>query len=259
MNYWTAVSIKLANQRDYLDQLFRVYPIIPNLRREIDENIWNQIETAYNREQKNELIRSLLKLDLFPIKESYVAYLKRDQNAIERNPRTIDRIFSRIRELNLDEIYAKISEPKETNRQIGPLFRNWIRRGTLGFPVLDFDKFSDTKDDAILDASDRAMKDFAHENLNYNRNKGLDFIARKNGKYIIGEAKFLTDFGGHQDAQFKDAIATVDTEEEVDATTIGILDGVLYIKCNSNMHRYITQNDKKIFSSLVLREYLHHL
>ena len=35
--------------------------------------------------------------------------------------------------------------------------------------------------------------------------KGLDFIARFNGKYVIGEfPKFLTDFGGHQNAQFNE-------------------------------------------------------
>lgn len=30
-----------------------------------------------------------------------------------------------------------------------------------------------------------------------------------NGKYVIGEAKFLTDFGGHQNAQFNDAISMI--------------------------------------------------
>ena len=39
---------------------------------------------------------------------------------------------------------------------------------------------------------------WAKKTLGYTRNKGLDFIARFNGKYVIGEAKFLTDFGGHQ-------------------------------------------------------------
>lgn len=29
MNYFLTQSIELANQRDYLDQLFRVYPMSP--------------------------------------------------------------------------------------------------------------------------------------------------------------------------------------------------------------------------------------
>jgi len=30
----------------------------------------------------------------------------------------------------------------------------------------------------------------------------LDLVARVRGRYVIGEAKFLTDYGGHQTAQF---------------------------------------------------------
>jgi len=38
MNYWTQLSITYANQRNYLDDLFSVYPTIPNGIRELDEN-----------------------------------------------------------------------------------------------------------------------------------------------------------------------------------------------------------------------------
>ena len=58
-------------------------------------------------------------------------------------------------------------------------------------------------------------------------------VARFNGKYIIAEAKFLTDFGGHQNAQFADAISTL--KAGCSAITIGILDGVLYIKGKNKM------------------------
>lgn len=30
MNYFTKISIDLANQKDYLDQLFKVYPLSPD-------------------------------------------------------------------------------------------------------------------------------------------------------------------------------------------------------------------------------------
>lgn len=36
MNYWTQLSIEFANQRNYLDELFKVYPTIPEDIREID-------------------------------------------------------------------------------------------------------------------------------------------------------------------------------------------------------------------------------
>jgi len=37
MNYWTKLSIEYASQRSYLDDLFRVYPTIPEGIREIDK------------------------------------------------------------------------------------------------------------------------------------------------------------------------------------------------------------------------------
>ena len=103
------------------------------------------------------------------------------------------------------------------------------------------------------------MMKFAQEHLSYNHEKGLDFVARFNGKYVIGEAKFLTDFGGHQNAQFNDAINTVKTD--VNAVTVAILDGVLYIESSNKMYRDITRKltDYNIMSSLVLREFLYQL
>lgn len=94
----------------------------------------------------------------------------------------------------------------------------------------------------------------------YTLNQGLDLIARFNGKYVIGEAKFLTDFGGHQNAQFNDGIAPLQLDG-LNAIPVAILDGVLYIRGNGKMHTAITTEfqDKNIMSSLVLREFLYQL
>ena len=73
--------------------------------------------------------------NIFPIKDSYVAYLKRDKTAIERNPNTVNRISSMLYEMGWDEILDKLTVPKETNRQIGPLFKNWIDTGALGCKI----------------------------------------------------------------------------------------------------------------------------
>lgn len=89
-------------------------------------------------------------------------------------------------------------------------------------------------------------------------NKGLDFVAKFNSKYIIGEAKFLTDFGGHQNAQFNDAITTVGSS--VNAVTVAILDGVPYIESSNKMCKSVrNQNKHSIMSALVLREFLYSL
>ncbi len=260
MNKWIKLSIEYANQRSYLDDLFQVYPTIPEGIREINDEIWKDIEKAFKEKNNISLVKELLKLNLFPIKDSYIAYLKRDKTSIERNPKTINRISGRLYEMGLDKIFEHCSEPKETNRQIGPMFKDWMNRKTLGIQPVSIDEFISNNEDAILDAGDKAMMDFAKEHLNYNHNKGLDFVARFNGKYVIGEAKFLTDFGGHQNAQFNDAISTIETKG-VKAIKIAILDGVLYIKGQNKMHKSITElyKNHNIMSALVLREFLYQL
>ena len=259
MNYWTQLSIDYANQRNYLDDLFSVYPTIPNGIRDLDRNLWKEIEISFDEKDNTKLIENLLKLELFPIKDSYVAYLKRDQLSIERNPKTIDRLSGRIYEMGLDKVFGRATEPKETNRQIGPLFRRWLNKGSLGIQPIPLKDFLANDENAILDAGDNEMMNFAKEHLEYTHNKGLDFVGRFNGKYVIGEAKFLTDFGGHQNAQFNDAINTVMTK--VDASTIAILDGVLYIPGNNKMYKNITETykDQNIMSALVLREFLYQI
>lgn len=259
MNYWTQLSIDYANQRNYLDDLFSVYPTIPNGIRDLNEDLWSKIEESFEKKDNTKLIESLLKLELFPIKDSYVAYLKRDKSSIERNPKTIDRLSGRIYEMGLEKVFEKAAEPKETNRQIGPLFRRWLNKGSLGIQPVSLEQFLANNENAILDAGDNEMMNFAKKHLGYTHNKGLDLVARFNGKYVIGEAKFLTDFGGHQNAQFNDAISTATTK--VDAITIAILDGVLYIPGNNKMYKSITETykDQNIMSALVLREFLYQI
>ena len=260
MNHGTQLSIDYANQRSYLDDLFHVYPTIPEGIRDINGRLWKDVEKAFKKRGNISLLENLLKLDLFPIKDSYVAYLKRDKSALKRNPATADRLAGRLYEMGLDEIFSRSSEPKETNRQIGPLFKRWLRNKSLGVEPLKLDKFLKAKGNAVLDASDAEMMVFARKHLSYRHNKGLDFIGRFNGKYIIGEAKFLTDFGGHQNAQFNDAIATVKARG-VKAITVAILDGVLYIEGKNKMFKDITGRlkDENIMSALVLREFLYQI
>lgn len=77
MSYFTDLSIEYANQKSYLDDLFRVYPTIPNGIREIDRKIWDNVEISYNKKDDISLIKNLFKLKLFPIKDSYVSYLRK--------------------------------------------------------------------------------------------------------------------------------------------------------------------------------------
>ena len=266
MNIWTEISADFAQQKNYLDELYKVYPITPNHRRELPKEIEKDIREAFINKENEKLIKNLLRLDLFPIKDSYVAYLKRDKDAIKRNPQTINRIAENLYQMGIEEIIEKCTEPKETNRQIGPMFKQWIDKGTLGVPIIkNSEEFLNYSENCIFNASDAKMQKFAMEYFGFNREKGIDFIAKFNNKYIIAEAKFLTDFGGHQNEQFDDAVRTMQDSFEgkkVDneIIPIAIMHGVLYIKGNNKMYRYLQNHpDQIIISSLVLRKFLYSI
>jgi len=257
MNPFLQLSIEYAQQRSYLDDLYSVYHTIPNGIREINQTVWTRVVKAFNDNDKEALILNLLDLKLFPLKDSYVSFLRNDRSAISRNPKTVNRLACEIMDMGLDKIYDCCSQPKEKNRQMGPMFKNYLRSGRLGFPILQIEEFVDTSSDAILDAGDTIMKDFAEKQLGYSHTKGLDLIARVNGHYVIGEAKFLTDFGGHQNSQFHDAVSTL--ECGANAIKVAILDGVLYIKGKGMMYNDITTIHKNhnIMSALLLRNFLY--
>ena len=260
MNQFLNDSIELANNSDYLDRLYSVYPIANNIRRNIPENVLSSLENSFNEQNNEELIRQSLDLDLFPIKDSYVAFLKRCPDAIDRNPRTVNRLAGSIYELGWEGFIRNVTEPKESNRQMGNKFSGWLDKNPLGILPVPIDEFTSDDNDAVLRASDTACKNFACEKFGYRRNKGLDFIARFNKKYIIGEAKFLTDFGGHQNAQFEDAISTLNSEV-IGATVIAILDGVLFIKGNNKMFHSLCgeYNNRLIMSALLLNTFCYSL
>lgn len=263
MNKWCELSIEYANQRSYLDDLFSVYPTIPEGIREINDEVWEKVESAFRKKDNLSLVKNVLNLDLSPIKDSYIAYLKRDHSAIERNPNTVSRISGRLYEMGLNKIYERSSEPKETNRQIGPMFKNWLKEKTpLGLAPVPKEEFSSSDGNAVLSGSDSELGEYASENLGYRAAKGLDLVARFNGKYVIGEAKFLTDFGGHQNAQFNDAKNLLNAKVNKNVIKVAILDGVIYIRGGNKMHLDLIELSKRgcnVMSALLLRDFLYQI
>ena len=260
MNYWTELSIEYANQRSYLDDLFQVYPTIPEGMRDIDQNQWQKIETAFANQDNLELITGLLKLQKFPIKNSYVSFLRKDYTSLVRNPQTVNRLAGTMYQMGLDKLYEKCIEPKETNTQMGPMFSRWLQNKSLGIKPVSLEIFLSNNENAILGGNDAVLLEFANVHFGYNKEKGLDFIARFNGKYVLAEAKFITDIGGNQDKSFVDIITTIKTDYN-GAVCIGILDGIPWLKNKSKYYTDITTKykDYNIMSSLVLREFLYSI
>lgn len=253
LNEWVRKSIELANSFGYLDKLHEVYPVTPSVRRAIPNEIKQRIRQAYNEKNGLKLLRILLKLDKFPIKDPYVAFLRKKKAFLQLNPATVNRIAETLFSMNYDEIIEGCEEPKEFNRQIGTLFRSWLPK--LGYPLLSKKRFTSHLGVALFEASDKEKMKFANSVLGCNLDKAPDLLAKVGEKYIIGEAKFLTDTGGHQIAQFQDALRLLKGKEGK-AIRIAVLDGVVWIKNKHKMYRTVCQLKETVLSALLLKDFL---
>lgn len=56
LNYWTNLSIEYANQKSYLDDLFHVYPTIPEGIRDIEKDPWRNVEKAFKKKNNKALL-----------------------------------------------------------------------------------------------------------------------------------------------------------------------------------------------------------
>lgn len=260
MNKYLQYSLEYATQRSYLDDLFRVYPSLPSGLRDIDATAWARAEAALSSSNDAKLVEAFLSFEKFPFNDPYIAFIRAVPGTLKRNPRTARRLASRLRTLGAAKLFELCSSPKEANRKLGPAFREWLDKGELGLVPVSPEDFLANEDDAILSGTDQELAQFAHDHLRYRRNKGLDFVARFRRRYVIGEAKFLTASGGHQNTQFLDALETL-REPDVNAVKIAILDGVVYAPGAGKMFKTVTGEfaDANIMSALVLREFLYAL
>lgn len=212
MNLWTELSIEYANQRSYLDDLFAVYPKISENVRVIDQAQWRKVETAFLNQDNLELVLNLLTLQKFTLENSYISSLRKDEDSLLISPQKTDRLADEIYELGLAKLYEKCIQSKEKNTPIGLIFNHFLQRKILGIIPVSLDVFLSNNDDAILGGNDTVLLQFANQHFGYNKEKGLDFVARFNGKYILGEVKFITDIGENQDESFVDFITTLNTD-----------------------------------------------
>ncbi len=253
MNKWTAKSIRFAAKAGYLDKLHRVYPVKLLPPRKLEVNVRRRLKKAFESKDRLELVALLLEQDKFPIKDPYVAYLRREKGAVQKNKATVKRITDTIFDMGFDRMINGITEPKEVNRRMGTLFRDWFR--AVGYPLLEETAFTAHKGTAILKGSDRLLLSFATRKLRCRLEKAPDFIVKNRGLYFIGEAKFLTDTGGHQGRQLDDALALVNNRRGK-ARKVAVLDGIVWSSAGGGMRRKIEEAGKDIFTALILKEYI---
>lgn len=254
MDTWAKKTARLAQSGDYLDRLQAIYPVVPKARVVPDHAI-RDIAAAFKTGNRIVLLKTLLRLERFPYDESYAKYLRADPGAIARNPRTANRICDILFGMGVEKVIAGVTAPKEANTRRGNEFKRWSRGG---FRFVGPGPFrSSNKGIAFLDAPDTDLRDFANATLGAGLSKRPDFVARAGKKFIIGEAKFLSDEGGNQRAAFRDAM-DVAAHPTGTAIKVAVVDGIVWIR-GSSFYRAIEASSIHIFSALLLKEFLESL
>ncbi len=261
MNKWTKESIKAGNNDGYLDIIFNQIFKFENPKRRKIPISWIKIEEYYNSKNSLNLFEELLKNEIFPFEDTATGYFKilrrSDKRWFEKNPKQRDRILSKIYAMGLEKLKLSLTRPKKGNQSIGPMFKNWIVNSKFCIPVININNYKNNIKDCILSGSDNELKNFARKKFNYLHKKGLDFVAKKNNKFIIGEQKLITDQGGNQDKSLADVYRLL-TSSLKDCTKIAILDGVIYIKNKKNLYKSLVNSDDKhiMLSALLLDNFL---
>lgn len=112
---------------------------------------------------------------------------------------------------------------------------------------------------AFLVGGDKVLKNFAVKELKVKGlKKGLDFILKTKDKYIIGEAKFLTDYGGTQNNQFRDAIGVAKVKKD-NVFGVAVLDGIVWFNSNAYMHKTVKSLNVVALSALLLNKFIKSL
>ncbi len=121
----------------------------------LSSEIKSQLKDAYDKGDSIRLVRTLLELDKFPIKGPYVTFLRKKDVFLTYNPNTVGRLAQTLFSMGFNELISGSEEPKEFNRQIGALFRNWLPKP--GFPFVPEDEFDKYKGIAFLSGSNEGL------------------------------------------------------------------------------------------------------
>lgn len=225
-------------------------------RREIPQELRNNIHGAYQQRDRQRFLRELLRLEKFPIDDPYVAFMRRKRTALEENPETVERLADFLRGIPFEKLMEMCEEPKVPNRQMGPLFGRWLEG--LCYPILSEEEFLQYHGIAFLRGSQTEVRHFADNVLGCNLEKNPDLVARAGQQYLVAEGKFITDYGGHQYTQFGDALTLV-RGEGGKALRVLILDGVVWLRNKTRTFRTVSQEERILLSALLFNEFLNIL
>jgi hypothetical protein len=264
MTEWTKKSVELATATSYLDDIAGVYPVSFEFADRKLEYSENALKKVYDSKDPVKLIQALLRYDKFPINNYMVPFFRKNPSAIAKNPKTANKIANYIYTIGFPKLVRKLKKAPEPSKRMGGMFKAWIKSGALGRKfVRTADDFLADNSDKILVGTDATLKKFASDYLGYTGKRGLDVIAMVGGNIIVGEAKYIGDFGGSQNNQEFIALNLCHNKFSGNITgrkiiPVAILDGVCYIK-DTKSNKNIFHSNKYIMSSLVLKDFFDYL
>ena len=267
METYQTDTIELANSGNYLDELSEIYPLDESESREVPEDLVEKALEAGEKDDSYELVKAFMEFSKFPYDDICVGFLRNASDEhIESNPETVNRIADRINDIGIEECINRCKSPKVKNRQMGSMFEKWVSKFETAVNPAEFTQFSSNSQYRVFDGSPNQMRDYIQEELNIELDKEPDLLAKCIGPdgsvtYVIGEAKLLTSFGGHQDRQLSDVISLVETgkNQSSNILCVGLVDGVPWLNTvNRKMCRKV-RNHNLIFSAIFLPEFLTNL
>ena len=263
LNEWVSRSIELFQNTNYLDNILAVYPLEIATPERIDATLRRNIIRQHQSRNTNELINLLLSIDKFPYDDPIWYMLKNTQGCLTNNPQQVERIANSLYAMTAEETVVRLESPPKLNTQIGPMFNAWLR---TNFELLTLNEFRESEEGIfVLNVSEESAKNFLINELNQNVEKRPDLVAKVNGQYVIGEAKWIGQPGGNQDKQVEEVLQFC-RNQRGNVLRIGLVDGFPWSLYNTRgtlinfkSAVLIQESEYDILSALLLEDYLESL
>ena len=254
MATWAQNSFSLVENGGYLDRLAEIYPAPPSAPRSLSRPALDKINKAF-KGSDIELLTELFRQKRFPFNDPFISFLRKKPQEIHSNPKTVERICGRLREMGLEAILDGISKPPEFNRQMGPLFKSWLKKK---YPhISDLKDFNKCGNLAFLGLGEEELLKFANE-IGCGLTKRPDFVAKARERFVIGEAKWIGTEGGNQNRAFDDAMSLA-SQSFRNAVSVAIIDGIIWIPNSGQMAKRLHNFSGNALTALLLDDFFRSL
>lgn len=252
MPTWPDKSFAFVEQGGYLDKLATVYPAPSIQPRPLTRAEQGKVKAALNQRDNYGLLETLLSFKRFPFNDPYVSFLRKNPREISKNPQTVQRICAHLRQMGIANVVKGLEEPVQFNRRMGQMFRSWLRSKYVAFKDPQAFRTS-TQPLTILDAPGEQLRQFANQ-IGCGLQKQPDLVAKANGRYVVGEAKFIGTEGGNQNRGFDDAL-NLASRSYTNAVTVAVLDGIVWIRNSGQMSRRLANFSGNALTALLLDDF----